>query len=158
MNWNFIETYYPSYSSSDLVLESDILRRFVDGEEVSADDRLRVILPYKNKEGGVEGALKRIERELYERALKGFFQSDDCDFVEQTTCKEYPKTLLIHNTVGGMIWQVYHVNNRNEARFLAMNAKRNGFEWRRLVDYIEDEEETSPDWREASDVWIKIAE
>ena len=153
---NFIEEYYPNYSGSDLVLEADILQRFLDNEEVFQDDYNNLIRHYLDEEGGVETALKNINNQLLEGALKAFFESDDCHFSDETTDDKYPKTLLIHNTVGGMVWKVYHVKNRNEARFLSLNAKRNGFFWRRLVE-LEDEQETFSDWRENSDFWLKIA-
>jgi hypothetical protein len=36
--WPFIEQYLPDYSSRDDVLHSDILTRYLDGEEVSEED------------------------------------------------------------------------------------------------------------------------
>jgi hypothetical protein len=60
----------------------------------------------------------------------------------------YPKTLLIRNEEGGLVWQVYHVNNLFEAKWLADNATRNGFECCKLEDYDPTYEETFPGWRD----------
>ena len=60
---------------------------------------------------------------------------------------KYPKTLMIRNHNGGMIWQVYHVNTQSEADKLANNAYGNGFYGSTLEDYQPDYEETWPDWR-----------
>lgn len=62
--------------------------------------------------------------------------------------EKYPKTLLIHNHEGGMIWQVYNVNNKSEAIQIANNANRNGFMWIRLVDFKPTTEQTWSNWRE----------
>lgn len=59
---------------------------------------------------------------------------------------KFPKTLQIRNTSGGMIWQIYHINNLNEAKILSKNANKNGFYCRTLIDY-EPQLETFPDWR-----------
>lgn len=66
---------------------------------------------------------------------------------DNTTTPDYPKTLLIRNTVGGMIWQIYHVNNIHEANRLAANAAKNCFEGISLEEHKPDQEETFPDWR-----------
>lgn len=63
--------------------------------------------------------------------------------------EEYPKTLLIRNTVGGMIWQIYHVEKESEAAKLSDRATLNGFQDCELTDYKEDQEQTWPDWRES---------
>ena len=69
---------------------------------------------------------------------------------DNTTNEEYPKTLLIRNTVGGVIWQVYHVEKEIEAQRLSTNANRHGFADRELIDYDTNHEETYPGWRETS--------
>ena len=61
---------------------------------------------------------------------------------------EFPKTLMIRNHEGGMIWQVYHVRSLNEAERLSDNATKNAFEAITLEDYIPEYEETWPDWRD----------
>lgn len=67
-----------------------------------------------------------------------------------STSEEYPKTLLIRNTFGGMIWQVYHVEKESEAAKLSHGAALNGFQDCELTDYKEDWEQTWPDWRETN--------
>ena len=69
---------------------------------------------------------------------------------ETSTSEEYPKTLLIRNTVGGMVWQVYHVEKESEAMKLSDIATLNGFQDCELTDYKEKWEQTWPDWRETS--------
>lgn len=64
-----------------------------------------------------------------------------------TTGFKYPKTLVIRNTVGGMVWQIYHVDNGMQAFHLSKNAKLNAFEGRTLEDHQPDMEETFPNWR-----------
>lgn len=61
---------------------------------------------------------------------------------------EYPKTLVIRNTIGGLIWQIYHVEAQHEAKILSSNATMNGFQGITLEDYQPEMEETWPDWRE----------
>lgn len=61
---------------------------------------------------------------------------------------QFPKTVFVRNTIGGLIWQVYHVDNLKQAESLADNATRNGFECVTLNDKTNDEE-TWPDWRES---------
>ena len=64
-----------------------------------------------------------------------------------TTGFKYPKTLVIRNTVGGAIWQIYHVDNIDQAFHLSKNAKNNAFHGRTLEDYQPNEGETFPNWR-----------
>ncbi len=68
-------------------------------------------------------------------------------YTDSSTTDQFPKTLLIHNTKGGAVWQVYHVQAEHEAEKLSSNADKNGFQYRELVDHT-NEEETFPDWRE----------
>lgn len=65
---------------------------------------------------------------------------------QDLSTKGFPKTLVIRNTVEGMIWQIYHVENKEQAYHLAKNAKINGFEGRSLEDYCGGEE-TFPNWK-----------
>jgi hypothetical protein len=74
-------------------------------------------------------------------------------YKDLSNSNEFPKTLLIRNSVGGMIWQVYHVNNLHEVEVLSKNATNNGFESVTLVDYDISYEETFPDWRSECD-WL----
>lgn len=59
---------------------------------------------------------------------------------------QFPKTVLIRNEQGGMIWQIYHVDNLKQAEILADNATMNGFECVTLNDKT-DHEESFPDWK-----------
>lgn len=69
-------------------------------------------------------------------------------FTNISTNDTYPKTLLIRNTPDGMIWQVYHVRNHEEAMKLSFRATQNGFYGITLEDHQPDEyEETWPGWR-----------
>jgi len=68
-------------------------------------------------------------------------------YTDFTTNTNYPKTLIIRNHQGGMIWQIYHVNNYNEAEILSNNATKNGFYAISLEDK-RDDKETFPDWRD----------
>lgn len=74
-----------------------------------------------------------------------------------STKNEFPKTLLIRNTKGGMIWQIYHVNNSSEAKLLSQNATNNGFEDRELTDHDISYKETFPDWRETGKKLVEKA-
>ena len=69
-------------------------------------------------------------------------------YKDLTTTPDYPKTLFIRNEVGGLIWQVYHVQKELEAKRLSYNAKNNGFYGITLEDYEPDYEETFPHWRD----------
>jgi hypothetical protein len=60
----------------------------------------------------------------------------------------FPKTLMIRNHEGGMIWQVYHVDNIDDVERLTSNAHLNGFYGSTLEDHQPEHEETWPDWRE----------
>ena len=64
----------------------------------------------------------------------------------------FPKTLMIRNHEGGMIWQVYHVKNLKEVEWLSGNALKNGFLGSTLENYQPEHEETWPDWREKSEL------
>ena len=65
-----------------------------------------------------------------------------------TTNQDFPQTLIIRNHLGGMIWQVYHVEKESEAAKLSANATKNGFQAITLEDYKPELEQTWPDWRE----------
>ncbi len=68
-----------------------------------------------------------------------------------STTDIYPKTLMIRNHKGGMIWQVYHVQKKSEADKLVANAVRNGFYGSTLENHQPNQKETWPDWRETCD-------
>lgn len=63
------------------------------------------------------------------------------------------KQLNIHNTPGGLIWQVYHVKNQTEINMLTATARSNGFISHSINNTIDDEE-TWPNWRDTKD-WIE---
>jgi len=69
-------------------------------------------------------------------------------YTDISTSKTYPKTLVIRNHEGGMVWQIYHVEAEYEAERLSNNATKNGFEAITLEDYDESLEQTWPNWRE----------
>ena len=69
-------------------------------------------------------------------------------YTNNSTNDKYPKTLVVRNEHGGMIWQVYHVEKESEAKKIANNAIGNGFEAVSLEDHQPEQEETWPDWRE----------
>lgn len=69
-------------------------------------------------------------------------------FTNISRTDDYPKTLIVRNHPGGMIWQIYHVQKLVEAERLASTAYKNGFYAVSLEDYKPNLEETWPDWRE----------
>lgn len=75
-------------------------------------------------------------------------------FCNLSSDEVYPKTVHIRNSVDGCVWQVYHVNNINEAKMLGRNSLKKGFERTDLVDYSPCEE-TFPNWRESCDDEMK---
>jgi hypothetical protein len=77
-------------------------------------------------------------------------------FEDLSTTDKFPKTLLIRNTVDGLIWQIYHVQNETEANNLSRNAKSNGFYGITLEDFDSELKETWPNWRENCDPEIFI--
>lgn len=69
-------------------------------------------------------------------------------YTENFSNDTYPKTLIIRNHEGGMIWQIYHVQKKSEADKISSNAHKNGFYAITLEDHQPEREETWPDWRE----------
>jgi hypothetical protein len=69
-------------------------------------------------------------------------------FIDISTGDSFPKTLVVRNHEGGLIWQIYHVQKQSEADRLAANAHGNGFFGSTLENYQPDYDETWPDWRE----------
>lgn len=63
----------------------------------------------------------------------------------------FPKTLEIRNTSGGIVWQVYHVNNELEIEMLIATSSSNGFMAQDIVPYDPKREETFPNWRGSKD-------
>jgi hypothetical protein len=72
-------------------------------------------------------------------------------YTDISTAESFPKTLVVRNTPDGMIWQIYHVKNQNEANKLALNATGNGFYGITLEDYQPEHDETWPGWRVNAD-------
>lgn len=72
-------------------------------------------------------------------------------YTDISTTPNYPKTLVIRNHKGGMIWQIYHVQKQSEAEKLSKNAYSNGFFASTLEDHKPEYDETWPDWRENCD-------
>jgi hypothetical protein len=73
------------------------------------------------------------------------------NYEDISTTDTYPKTLMIRNHKGGMIWQIYHIQKESEADNLTSNAHKNGFWGSTLEDYQPEREETWSDWRETCD-------
>jgi hypothetical protein len=63
--------------------------------------------------------------------------------------EDYPKTLYIHNTKGGAVWQIYHVQAQYEAEQISKNATSNGFQHIEMVDYDKKVRETFEGWRDS---------
>ena len=70
------------------------------------------------------------------------------------------KQLLIRNTRGGMIWQVYNVKTQFEIDTLSTNAALSGYQFREVRDMEDDQayEETAPGWRNTDSwkYWLKL--
>lgn len=71
------------------------------------------------------------------------------EYVNNSLNNVYPKTLLIHNTKGGAVWQVYTIDNVHQISILVEGAKGNAFMYVTLEDWTGDEE-TFPNWRQES--------
>lgn len=71
--WSFIAEYLPNYSSRNDVLESDILRRFLDDEDLCYDDFLMIHDEYGGNKENVKNALIVLETSLIQEALKAYY-------------------------------------------------------------------------------------
>ena len=69
-------------------------------------------------------------------------------YTDNSTNDKYPKTLVVRNSEGGMVWQIYHVEKEKEAEILARNATGNGFYAITLEDHQPELKQTWEDWRE----------
>ena len=78
-------------------------------------------------------------------------------YEDNSTTDKYPKTLLIRNHSGGMIWQLYHVNNKVEADILSWNATNNVFMAIELVDHDDSFEETFEGWRDNAELMLSCS-
>lgn len=67
------------------------------------------------------------------------------------------KQLLIRNQADGMIWQVYNIEQMDEATILKRNAIANGFFFHEVVEVEPPDAytETWPGWRE-TEGWKKL--
>lgn len=74
-------------------------------------------------------------------------------YIDNSSNKEFPKTLLIHNHLGGCVWQSYHVVEYLEAELISETATKNGFMHITLVDGIDSYRETFPEWRSSHAWW-----
>lgn len=72
-------------------------------------------------------------------------------FTDKSKKDTYPKTLVIRNHEGGLVWQIYHIKNIHEASKLSSNATMNGFYAITLEDYQSHLKQTWEDWRENCD-------
>lgn len=65
----------------------------------------------------------------------------------------YPENtqLLIRNTRGGLVWQVYTIRDSIERDLLEKTARTNGFQGF-CIEYESTMNETWPNWRD-SEVW-----
>ena len=72
-------------------------------------------------------------------------------YTDNSTNDTYPKTLIIRNHQGGMIWQIYHIKKLHEVIKISSNATSNGFYAITLEDYDKSLEETFLNWRENCD-------
>ena len=71
--WSFIAEYLPNYSSRNDVLESDILRRFLDDEDLCYDDFLMIHDEYEGSKENVRNALVELESALAQEVLKAYY-------------------------------------------------------------------------------------
>ena len=71
--WGFIAEYLPNYSSRNDVLESDILRCFLDDEYLCYDDFLMIHDEYGGNKENVKNALLVLETSLAQEALKAYY-------------------------------------------------------------------------------------
>ena len=70
--WNFIMNYLPNYSSDNRVLASDILFRYLDNDEVSEEDIIKIKEECNNIDAVIE-ELKRIDSMLLSEAMDAYF-------------------------------------------------------------------------------------
>jgi hypothetical protein len=65
------------------------------------------------------------------------------------------KMLVMRNSIGGMIWQAYRVENAEEETILIRNANQNGF----LVETQPEgyTTETTPGWRDTPEWKVCLA-
>ena len=69
--------------------------------------------------------------------------------VEDFSDNGFPKTMRIHNSKDGLIWQIYHVNDKIEQDIITEGAEISAFEYVGITNYDESYEESSPGWRDS---------
>lgn len=70
--WDFVMEYLPCFSSDNRVLWSDILSRYLVGEEVDESDLRYIFENFKNRDEVVE-ELKRIDKILIGEAIDAYY-------------------------------------------------------------------------------------
>lgn len=71
------------------------------------------------------------------------------NYINNSQNETYPKTLIIRNTHGGMIWQIYQLDNQKQVEIISNNATQNGFLGISLEDHMPESKESFPDWRDS---------
>lgn len=69
--------------------------------------------------------------------------------VEDFSDNVFPKTMCIHNSKGGLIWQVYHIHDKIEQDIITEGAEISAFEYVSIINYDDSYEESSPGWRDS---------
>jgi len=71
--WQFIEKHIPDYYTNDLVLQSDMLSRYVYHEEVDEDDAKRIATEFKSK-AEIYEEIANIESRLFSEAIEAYYR------------------------------------------------------------------------------------
>lgn len=72
--WQFIEEYLPNYCSRDDVLESDILFRYVEGDEVETQDKEWIIAEFGDNKDAIKEECLRFEKKILSEAIDNFYE------------------------------------------------------------------------------------
>lgn len=72
--WGFIGEYLPNYHSRDDVLKSDILFRFIDGDEVIEEDRKWIKEEFGNDINAIKQECIRLDKIFVSEALDNFYE------------------------------------------------------------------------------------
>lgn len=75
--WDTIMEYLPYYHQRDDVLLSDILARYIDGEEVNEKDLQMIADNYGNNKQAVKRALFELDSSLIIEAMKVMYDIQD---------------------------------------------------------------------------------
>lgn len=71
-HWSFIERYLPDYYSNENVLVSDILFRYLTGEEVSSSDQMWIQTEF-NDRVEILAELIKIDTTLFSKLLTAYY-------------------------------------------------------------------------------------